>query len=201
MEAEGTKRARSRRRRRRQREVEKGLIALVRDARTGRLLFAGMTVLAIGYAAWITYVAWIVSFGYGSIWMGMTHAEAEYMMGPPSVGQEQGQTWTYTDKGSRTSLAFDGSGHLQQADCALYAASETGCPGAGGVNIGTAEAEVKLRLGSPDSEYYQAGEKILTYDGLGLIFRLKLGQVSAIRHVRVGLSGGLIAQALYLMVP
>ena len=112
--------------------------------------------------------------------LGMSQQDVRDRLGLPISNQEAPTIWLYTHGGNRLKLIFDPDQRVSEAICDEGEIAERPCVNILGVEINTSEAALKLRLGPPDQENYQNGDKILSYRGLGSVFRLRQSRVVAI---------------------
>ncbi|MBW8785728.1 MAG: hypothetical protein JF593_14010 [Novosphingobium sp.] len=154
----------------------------------GRTIAAVMVLILIGYTAIIVSRVRTVAKAYGSVTIGMDQRQVRYVLGQPSAG-DGGPLWKYDDNGMRLQLRFAPDGRLASVSCFQDEGAVEPCPGMLGVGVGSAEGDVLARLGRPDGERYEGDAKQMIYLGLGVVFRLRQGQVVLISHVRP--AGGL----------
>ena len=133
--------------------------------------------------------------------LGMTGQNVRDQLGPPRQSPQELGVWRYVVQGDRLTVNFGKDQRVSEIVCEETAAALRPCANILGVMVHSSEAAVKLRLGSPDHEGFDHGDKLVTYDGLGTTFRLRQSRVTAI-DLRLPTSlGGRLSIVLWIMVP
>ena len=193
--------ARRKRRRRSRKDEPKGFGGWVTSVRADRALFMAMFALAVAYAVTAGYMVWTATLGYGDAWMGMSKAEARYVLGPPPVTSAADAHWRYSDGGTLVDVRFDHSGKIEAVSCTEAANSLKSCPAKLGLHIGTTERDLILRIGGADRNWIDGQDKFKRYDGLGLTFRLRRTIVVEIIQERKSGLLDLSRRILWVLMP
>lgn len=194
----------SRRRRRARRaarhQQDKGLTYL-QGRRFGRQIFALMAVVTLVYGGVVLLKVCGAGGVLGGVRLGMSQQDVRYRLGPPLVDPQLPGAWLYARGGSRLQLIFGGDQRVSEAICSEGEAAEQPCANILGVMVNTSEAALKLRLGPPDRENYLHGDKLIAYDRLGSVFRLRQSVIVEIDQRGSGSFLGRVLETLWIMLP
>ena len=195
-ETPGTLRRRRARRRRKLREAAKQPGAITRFS---QVQFALMCVVALGlgYLQWSPVAA--ARRSYGDLVVGMSEADVRYLYGGADRVSADGASWLYEDRGERVVVGFGADHKAERIVCSDNAQGVSRCPEVLGVHVGSTEAAVSDEIGTPASAVYDGNDKLLRYPALGLILRLRQGEVAGIEHRAP--SANAVALMLWRLVP
>ena len=162
-----------------------------------RLVFLGMCVLGLFYAAKFLWDARMATIGV----YGVTAQDVRYVYGSPQSIEDGGRLYRYDD-GQRVALArFGQDGQLSSFSCSAIDAAAAECDEVLDIGIGDSEEQVMLQLGPPSRSTYAGDDKILHYDGLGLSLRMRRLKAQAIEVHQGSSFSGYLPRALWRMVP
>ena len=165
------------------------------------LVSVAMLSCGLIYALVAIFQVWTAIGPIQGVALGMTGQDVRDQLGPLSQSPQGLGTWHYVVQGNRLRVNFGKDQRVSELVCEETAAALRPCANILGVMVHSTEAAVKLRLGSPDHEGFDHGDKLVTYEGLGTTFRLHQSRVIAI-DVRWPTSlGGRLRTVLWLMVP
>jgi hypothetical protein len=193
----------SRKKRRIQSRSKRGssVLAVIRGARFGRGLFAAMCVVGAVYVGAFLQEARLAGVVYGVAGLGMNKNETRYLFGGAPAGQETRNVWTYLVDGAQISLRFGQDGRTNLVSCTETDQTGAGCPSILGLEVGTTEDLVWLKLGKPGREVYDGNDKIIFYDDLGLSFLMQRYQIKMIEIHKRDSGISFVPRAFWMMVP
>jgi hypothetical protein len=133
--------------------------------------------------------------------IGMTESEVRYVLGPPRSVEEGGALYRYSEKGRELAVRFSSAGRMESISCRAGAEEPPTCPRIRGLRIGSSEYDMLLKLGVPSRETYRGNDKTVYYDGMGMVFQMRLLEVREM-GLREGASfSGYFPRALFSLVP
>lgn len=133
--------------------------------------------------------------------LGMEGQDVRYRLGSPLTSAQTPAVWNYAVAGNILTLTFGADQRVSKIACAEGAAAQLPCADILGVEIHTTEADLKLRLGPPDREGYDHGEKLVAYERLGVTFRLHQSRVIAIEERSTGTIVGRLLETFWAILP
>ena len=166
-----------------------------------RQVFVAMVAVGVFYAAHAIYQAWTAVGPVQGVSLGMTRQDVRYRLGAPVENPQAPAAWLYAAGGNRLTLYFGDDQRVSEVTCEEDASAQQPCANILGVMIHSSEAALKLRLGSPDWQGYDHGDKLFGYKGLGVVFTLRQSRVSAISLRGSGTFGDRLMEAFWIMLP
>lgn len=189
-----------RRRRKSRSQKRTGVRFWLRGQHAANLLFAGMVGTSLAYAALVAQSAWSASTRYGPIAVGMSAQQVSEALGQPT--SRQGATrWVHDNNGEVMTINFDPQGTVLDVTCVELHGTLERCPTTLGLDIGTYERDLKLKIGGPAREQSRGHEKSLFYPELGLSFQLQHGQVTWIRFEQATGTARLARLIGWMLIP
>ena len=190
---------RRRKRKRRLRHKERVSAEKGGTSRFGLMLFGLMGFVLLCYCGLTILHVQAATGSFGPYTLGVSQADVRYRFGEP---QRAGtDVWSYANAGSRIRLGFGADGRLIRVNCFQEGNLAGPCPSELGVGIGSTESDLARLLGPADTVRYDREDKIVRYDGLGLMVRLRKLRVVEIEHSRASSTVGLAKVALWRMLP
>ena len=168
----------------------------MRGDQFGRLIFAGMVLTAMGYAALALHFVQGVGASYGPLVIGMSEAEVRTKLGAPEGGNGQ----SYLAGGSRYVVGV-AEGQLAGITCTDVDPQQSTCPAVLGVRIGSSEGDVLHALGTADTATAKGSARQLAYTGLGFVFVVFRGEVVSISHVTPAGLASMAHDAIWQALP
>jgi len=190
-----------RRKRRASRSKSGTWAAYFRGAEFGRVVFVGMTIIAVLYVARFVWDTRMASIYYNSVVVGMPEQDVRYVLGPPTAVGEGRRFYRY-DEGNRTLVTrFSGHNTVTSVTCTADLRYASRCEPILDIPLGTTEDAIMLKIGAPSRNTYSGNDKIMHYDGLGVSLRMRKFRLAAIELHEGGSFIGYLPLAIWRMIP
>lgn len=189
-----------RRRRKSRSQSRTGIRYWLRSQQAATALLAAMLVMSVVYAGLVARSAYVASTAYGPISMGMTADQVIAALGQPTE-REGPARWVFNNNGEVTRIAFDDQGKVIEASCTQLPGTLGRCPTTLGLDVGTNERDLKLKIGAPDRETRRGHSKMLHYPELGLTFHLERGEVVMIQFAAASNPTRLVQLMGWMLIP
>lgn len=170
-------------------------------ARVARHVFVGMVAGGVIYSLLCAYQVWATGGRMRGISLGMTDQEVRDQLGAPGKDAQHPGVWRYGLEGNRLTLAFGRDQRVAELACEEEAIAQQPCANILGVIIHTGEAALKSRLGPPDQETFENNDKLVAYNGLGVVFRIRQSRIVAISEHAPGPFGARLLETFWVMLP
>lgn len=172
----------------------------LRGQQAARILLGAMIVTTIAYAALVAQSAYSASKSYGNISIGMADDAVIAVLGQPTT-REGPARWIFDNNGEVTSIGFDSQNRVVEVSCTELHETLERCPTTLGLDVGTNERDLKLKIGAPHTETASGHAKTLHYPEVGLTFFLQRGEVVRIQFASASQPSRLARLIGWMLIP